>query len=58
MQLTVIQYDAIMQAIEWYKSEIDDNMAIIQENPQYTADNLVEAIDQVRVSIINSNIPT
>ena len=58
MQLTVIQYDAIMQAIEWYKSEIDDNMAIIQENPQYTADNLVEAIDQVRVSIINANIPT
>ena len=58
MKLTVIQYDAIMQAIEWYKSEIDDNIATIQENPQYTADNLVEAIDQIRVSIINSNIPT
>ena len=58
MKLTVIQYDAIMQAIELYKSEIDDNIATIQENPQYTADNLVEAIDQIRVSIINSNIPT
>ena len=57
MQLTVIQYDVIMQAIELYKGEIDDNMATIQQNPKYTADELVEAIDQIRVTLINDNIP-
>lgn len=58
MQLTTIQYDAIMAAINNYKSDLlTDDIATVYENQDYTADNLNQAITEVEDKIIKANIP-
>lgn len=60
MQLTAIQYDAIMQAINNTKAEIADDTFVdpYAENPDgYTNETLLEALNQVEDKIIDANIP-
>lgn len=60
MQLTAIQYDAIMQAINNAKAEIATDTFIdpYAENPDgYTNETLLEALNQVEDKIIDANIP-
>lgn len=58
--LSVIQYDAIMQAINNAQAEIADDTFIdpYADNPdQYTNEQLAQALDEVRDIIISENIP-
>ena len=61
MNLSVIQYDAIMNAIEMAKNAIADDTFIdpYGENPHYwTNENILEALEEVEDKIISANIPT
>lgn len=61
MQLTVIQYDAIMHAINNAKDQIATDTFIdpYAENPDgYTNETLLKALEQVEDMIITANIPS
>lgn len=60
MQLTVIEYDVLMQAIENAKCEIADDEFIdpYAENIEgYTNESLLEALESVEKKIIGDNVP-
>lgn len=60
MQLTVIEYDAVMQAINNAKAAIADDEFIdpYGENPDgYTNETLLAALESVENKIISENIP-
>ena len=60
MQLSTIEYDAIMQAINNAKGAIADDEFIdpYGENPNgYTNESLLEALNHVESKIISDNIP-
>lgn len=59
MQLTSIQYDAIMKAIELANDYISNDNFIDYYNNEdgYTNETLAKALDEVEVMIIEANIP-
>lgn len=60
MNLTTIEYDVIMEAINNAKSAIHDDEFIdpYAENPDYyTNETLLAALDSVERKIISDNIP-
>lgn len=58
MQLTTIEYDAIMQAINNYKSELEvHGLAQYPDVTDYTAPELLAALNRVEDRIIADNIP-
>ena len=61
MNLTAIQYDAIMQAINNAKAEIADGtfIDVYAEMPAgYTDETLLQALNDVENKIISDNIPS
>lgn len=58
MNLTTIQYDAIMQAIDNYKLQLEDGALIdYTGKTTYTGEQLRKAIEEVERLIIKSNNP-
>lgn len=60
MQLSTIEYNAIMEAINNAKAAIHDNEFIdpYGENPDgYTNETLLEALESVEAKLINANTP-
>jgi hypothetical protein len=60
MQLTTIQYDAIMMSIDTAKSAIVEDTFIdpYGDNPNgYTNETLLQALEQVENMIISDNVP-
>jgi hypothetical protein len=57
-KLSVIQYDAIMQAINNYKAQLEDGALIdYTGKTTYTGEQLRKAIEEVENIIIKANIP-
>ena len=57
-KLSVIQYDAIMQAIDLYKNTLKtDGIDEYSNTENYTVESLLKAVDEVEDIIIQSNIP-
>lgn len=61
MQLTTIEYDAIMKAIDDAKNAIAEDTFIpdydVDDSQGYTNDSLLEALKSVEDKIISSNTP-
>ena len=61
MNLSIIQYDVIMMAINEAQNAIIDDTLLdpYAENPNgYTNETLAIALNEVKDKIINANIPT
>ena len=56
--LSSIQYDAIMQAIDLYKNTLKtDGIDEYSNTENYTVESLLKAVDEVEDIIIQANIP-
>lgn len=55
MTLTKLEYDAIMQAINEYKAELETNGVnpFMVDDEKYSRDSLLQALDSVENKIIN-----